>query len=157
MSRENVEVVRRFNAPHENEDIVPLIRQMLEMIGPDPQPDTVLAFWEQDPAWRHAHRDIQWDTSATGVLGSTANGPTEVALWWAEWVQVWESYVYRILKYRDCGAWVLTPATVQARGREAIPIEMRIFQLWQVRDGRVAVYRAFGSEREALEAVGLRE
>ena len=34
---------------------------------------------------------------------------------------------------------------------------MRAFQVWQVRDGKVAVMRALLTEAEALEAVGLRE
>jgi ketosteroid isomerase-like protein len=78
-------------------------------------------------------------------------------LWWAEWAGVWESYVYRNSAYRDLGDWVLTPTDVRARGRGGIPVEMRVLQLWQVRDGKVAALRVFLSEREALEALGLSE
>jgi ketosteroid isomerase-like protein len=47
---------------------------------------------------------------------------------------------------------VLTPYEVEARGRDGIPVSMRVFQLWHVREGKVDVMRAFLSEQEALEA-----
>jgi hypothetical protein len=134
-----------------------LIRESLERFGPDPQPEAVLAEWRDDPGWQYGHPEIEWDVRATGAFGTVAHGPREVALWWADWVEAWDSYVYRISEYRDLGDWVLTPTDVKARGRGGIPVEMRVFQLWQVRDGKVAALRAFLSEREALEAVGLSE
>jgi ketosteroid isomerase-like protein len=78
-------------------------------------------------------------------------------LWWADWAETWDSYVYRISEYRDLGDWVLTLTDVRARGRGGIPVEMRTFELWQPRDGKIARYRAFLTEQEALEAVGLSE
>ena len=157
MSRENVEVVRAFNAPGEGEDLAPVIREALARLGPHPQPEAVLAGWAEDPAWQHVHPDIEWDASALGALGTVAHGPREVVEWWTDGVNAWESYVYRTLSYRDLGRWVLQPVHVQARSREGASVEMVVFQLWLVRDGRIAVYRAFLSEREALEAAGLSE
>jgi ketosteroid isomerase-like protein len=46
---------------------------------------------------------------------------------------------------------------IRAHGRDGITVEMDVFQMWQVRDGKVVALRAFLSEREALEAVGLRD
>ena len=157
MSQENVEVVRGFNAPREGENLIPVVREALERLGPDPAPEAILALWGEDPGWRYAHPDIEWDLRATGAVGSAARGPREVGAWWAEWVEVWESYVYRMRDYRDLGDWVLTPTEIRARAREGITAAMDVFQLWQVRDGKVAVLRAFLSEPEALQAVGLRE
>jgi hypothetical protein len=34
VSQENVEAVRRFNSPHEGQDLVPAIRAGLERLGP---------------------------------------------------------------------------------------------------------------------------
>jgi ketosteroid isomerase-like protein len=157
MSQENIEVVRSLQAPWEGKDVIDAIRQLLERIGPAPQPEAVLAAWAEDPGWRHVHPEIEWDTSATGAMGSVARGPTEVASWWADWVEVWERYAYRIVEYRDLGDWVLTPVDVRASTRDGMNVEMRTFQVWQVRDGKVAVQRAFVTEQEALEAVGLQE
>ena len=157
MSQENVEIVRRYNAPYDGDDLIPMIREALQRVGPDPQPDAVLAVWAEDPSLQHLRPDVEWDVSALGAVGSVARGARELALWWADWVEGWESYVYRILEYRDLGDWVLTPTAFEARGRGGIEVEGRLFQVWQVRDGKIAVLRAFLTEQEALEAVGLRE
>lgn len=153
MSEENVEVVRRFNDPYERKDVAPVIHAAVEVFEPDPDPDVVLAHWAEDPSWRYAHPDIEWDVSAPGVA-STLKGAREVALWWADWTQAWKSYVYRTIEYRDLGVWVLTPTDVQATGPGDIAVEMRIFQIWKVRDGKIAACRVFLSEAEALEAAG---
>jgi ketosteroid isomerase-like protein len=157
MSLEDVEVVRGLNEPYEGEDVAPIIRESVDRFGPDPDPDTVLAEWAKDPAWCHIHPDIEWDMTGAGAVGVTANGPREVALFWADWIEAWKSYVYRVVEYRDLGDWVLTPVDVRASGPEGIPVEMRLFQVWRVRDGKVAAQRAFLSEQAALEAAGLRE
>jgi hypothetical protein len=157
MSQENVEIVRSFNAPHEGQNVVPVIREMVERLGPDPQPDAVLAEWGEDPGYQNLHPEFELDVSAAGAFGTVARGPREVMLSWAGWIEAWESYVYRTVEYRDIGDWVLQTVDVRARGRGDIPVEMRTFQVWQVRDGKVAVYRAFLSEQDALEAVGLSE
>ena len=44
---------------------------------------------------------------------------------------------------------------IEARGPKGIPLEMRLFQIWKVRDSKVAGFRAFLNESEALEAAGL--
>jgi hypothetical protein len=99
MSQENVEIVRRLNAPYEGENVVPLIRDMVERLGPDPRADSVLAGWAEDPAWQHAHPEIEWDVRAAGAFGTIAHGPRQLTLWWAEWIEVWESYIYRNSEY----------------------------------------------------------
>ena len=156
MSQENVEVVRRVLTPYDGQDMLPALRAGLERLGSDPSPEAVLAVWADDPGWRHMHPDIEWDSQQ--VMGMrTAHGPQELVEWWAEWVEVWRSYVYRILEYRDLGDWVMTPQHVSAVGRDEIPLEMKNAQLWQVRDGKVARVRVFFSEQEALDAVEQKE
>jgi ketosteroid isomerase-like protein len=155
MSPEDIEVVRRFNSAYEGEDIVPPLRESVKRLGPDPQADAVLAEWAADPAYRHVHPEVEWDTSETGTFGTVARGARELTLWWADWIEVWESYVFEVSEYRDLGDWVLSPAYVRARGRGGIAVEMRVFHLFQVRDGKVATMRAFLSEEEALEAAAL--
>ena len=157
MSEENVEIVRRYNAAHEGENLVLVIRAIIEELGPDPQPEAVLAAWASDPGLQYLHPEIEWDTTRAGPLGSNARGPLELAGWWADLGDVWESYVYRILGYRDTGDWVFTPTELRARGRDGISVEMVGFQLWQVRDRKIAVNRLFLSEGEALKALGLAE
>ena len=157
MSKENVQVVRRFNEPYDGRDLIPVILESVERLGPDPQPEAVLADWAGDPTWQHAHPEIEWDVTAAGAVGGVARGPRELALWWRDWVRAWQSYTYRVSTYRDLGDWVLTRTDVKATGPGGIPVEMRICQIWQVRDGKVAAVRHFFTEQEALEAVELRE
>jgi hypothetical protein len=70
---------------------------------------------------------------------------------------MWESYVYEMREYRDLGDWVLTVNDARARGRGGIPVETRAVQLWQLEGGKIVTVRLFGSEDEALKAVGLKE
>ena len=156
MSQENVEIVRRFMSAHEGEDLIPLIREFAERLGPEFQPHAVLAWWADDPGWQHAHPNIEWDSQVVEEQ-ETAHGPTEVAVRWAGYLELWDSFVYRAVEYRDLGDWVLVPEDIRARGRDGVAVEMRIFVLHHVREGKVAVYRSRRTEQEALKAVGLEE
>lgn len=151
-----MEIVRCFSVPYDGEDVLPKIRQDLDRVGSNPQSDAVLATWANDPAWRFAHPDLEWDTSAMG-MGNAARGPRDVAAFWRDWVEGWNRYVYLVREYRDLGDWVLTVSDVEATARDGLRLEMKSFQLWRVRDGRVAVMRAFLSEPEAIIAVGLED
>ena len=158
MSQQDIEVVRRLNEPWEGNDVMPRIREAVAYFGPEPDPAVVLAWWADDPGWRHVHADFEWDSSAVAGVGfSTVKGPREVALWWADWTEAWHSYVYRTVEYRDLGDWVLGQYDIEAQGPGEVPVEMKVFQLWKVREGKVAACRVFTSESEALEAAGLSE
>ena len=154
MSEANVEVVRRFIPPGVSEDLVPWVRELVKRVGPDFQREAVLAYCAHDPALQHIHPDIEWDMPLGG-LSAVARGPREWALWMVDWLEIWESYVHCVVEYRDLGDWVLVPVDVRARGLTGVPVEMRAFQIYQVRDGKVAVLRVFRTERKALEAAGL--
>ena len=51
---------------------------------------------------------------------------------------------------------MFAPVDVTARGRGGIAVEVRVFEMYRLRDGKIGAYRSFLSEQEALEAVGLR-
>jgi hypothetical protein len=152
MSQENVEIVRRFLAPYEGEDLVKHMQAFVERLGPDFRPEDVLAFWAEDPSWQHVDPEIEWDSRAAGLL--LARCPREMSLWLVEWLEAWDSYVNHVLEYRDLGDWVLVLMSIRAAGREGIAVDTRNYSLYRVRDGKVAVYRTCRSEREALELVG---
>src|SRR2546421_5457702 len=156
MSQETLEVVRSANEPHNGEDMVPIIREFVEGITDWSDTDAVVAAAASDPMVRPMHPDVEWDASAIGVLG-VAHGLYGLALFWREWVEAWESYVYEMREYRDLGDWVLTVGDARARGRGGIPVETRAFQLWRVQDGKIVTVRLFASEAQALKAVGLEE
>jgi hypothetical protein len=145
-----MEVVRRFLDGYEAEDVIPALRRAVERLDPEPEAEAVLALWAEDPSYRHVHPEVEW--SAGGAVGTTARGAAGVSAWWSEWLETWESYVYRTVELRDVGEWVLATTDLTAEGRGGIPVEMRIFQLFHVRDGKVDVCRVFFSETEAVEA-----
>jgi ketosteroid isomerase-like protein len=157
MSQENVELVRRHLEPYEGQDFASVVREFVDRLGPAPEPDAVLALWGEDPCLRHLHPEVVWETATGSPLDGKATGPTEITRMWVEWIEVWKSYVYRVVEYRDLGEWVLTSVDLRARGRGGIPVEGRTFEIRRVRDGKIAVNRAFGSEAQALEAAGLSE
>ena len=157
MSQENVELVRRHLEPYDGKDLVPVLREAVDRLGPAFERQAVLDWWAEDPAWRYVHPEAVWEVAAGGPLDVKAAGPTKIARWWGDWADAWESYVYRILEYRDLGEWVLIRGEVHATGRDGIPVEVRPFEIRSVRDGKIAVTRVFGTEAEALEAAGLSE
>ena len=156
MSQENVELVRSANEPHNGEDMVPIIREFVEGVTDWSDTDAVVASLATDPNIRPMHPEVEWDASAFAFAG-LAHGLYELAVFWREWVEVWESYVYEMREYRDLGDWVLTINDARVQGREGIPLETHAAQLWKVRDGMIVIVRLCRSEAEALKAVGLEE
>jgi hypothetical protein len=155
MSQQDVDVVRRFHEPWEGTDVMPRIREAVGVFGPDPDPAVVEAWWAEDPGWRHVQGDIEWDTRAVPGVGTKIKGAKEVAAWWGDWTNAWESYVYRNREYRDLGGWVLCETRIEARGPSNVAVEMTVFQLWKVRDDKIAACRVFMSEADALESARL--
>jgi len=157
MSQANVEIVRLSTEPHNGEDMVPIIREFVDGITDWSDTDAVVAAAASDPMVRPMHPDVEWDASAIGVFFGVAHGLYGLALFWKDWVETWERYVYEMREYRDLGDWVLTINDARARGRGGIPVEAPVFQTWKVRDDKIVIVRLFGSEAEALKAVGLEE
>jgi hypothetical protein len=154
MAREDVEVVRRFSETYEGDDVAAIVHDRMRRVDFDDAGavERLVAAWAaEDPMMRQVHPEIEWDASAGGMTG-TARGFSELAAFYRDWMGLWESYRFHVVEYRDLGGWVLVPIDVRARGRDGIAVEMRVFQLFRVREGKVAVMRAFLSEEAALEA-----
>lgn len=151
MSSEAVEIVRSYNEGHLRVDLVPLIREFAERH--DPAEDHDFEAWIQEhPLNRSLHPEIEWDVSAGGMF-RTYRGLKALGEFWVEWVENWESYIVESIEYRDLGEdWVLTPVEVKAQGRNTgVSVQMRVFEVWQVRDGKIILMKACLSEAEALE------
>ena len=147
-----VEVVRRFNEAYDGTDVIPTLRGLLAEHGSDPTPDEILAIWSEDPSWRHAHPEIEVDTSGLGVAGGPLRGPNEIWSWWHDWTAAWQTYITHVVEYRELGDSVMTVSDIDATGPNGIPVKMRVFIVWTVRDDKVASSRAFVSEEEAIAA-----
>jgi hypothetical protein len=154
VSTEVVDAVRGFLAPREGHDLVPIIRGWVQEHGSNPDRESVLRLWAADPTWCRVQPELDWDYSGAGAFATRAHGPVEVYAWWVDWLQVFESYIYAVEEYRDLGGdWVLVPTSFQASGRDGLPLELHVFQLFHVRAEKVDICRVFFTEAEALASI----
>lgn len=157
MPDEGVQVVGQLLEVYEGKDVLPHIEETLKKsLGPEPQTEetrteaAVRALGEDD-AWRFCSPEIEWDMTPTG-LGVVANGAGELCQWWSTWIAAWSKYVYKVSKTQTLGEWVLTMGQVVATARNGQAVEMPVWQLWKVADGRVTVMRLFLTEADAHAA-----
>lgn len=130
MSRENVDLARRGNDAVARRDL-----------------DGFLAL--ADP-------DVQITARYTQLEGVPFRGHEGVRSWWANIFEVFADFRPEIEEARDLGDSVL--ATVRLRGRGTsggAPFEETVWQVTEWRDQKCVSVRTFGSEAEALMAVGL--
>jgi ketosteroid isomerase-like protein len=70
----------------------------------------------------------------------------------------WESLTIAGESFREAGDTILVAVRQNGIGRgSGAPAELRYFQLWTFRGGRIIRLEVIFSEEEALEAAGLRE
>jgi ketosteroid isomerase-like protein len=78
---------------------------------------------------------------------------------WVEMMdETWENGRHEPLRFIPAGAFVLV--VLRARGRRrgvGVPVDIPLFHVFEMRDGKVERGRAYLDEEEALEAVGLSE
>jgi ketosteroid isomerase-like protein len=74
----------------------------------------------------------------------------------AIWPEQWDDFRIEILRTVDLGDHVLVTLLQRARGKDSgIQVEGRATFLFSVRVGKIAEWRIFFREEEALEALGL--
>jgi ketosteroid isomerase-like protein len=149
VSREAIDVVRSWDEPFEGVDVIPFLNQVIELYESGGM-DAVLAFRPKmgeviDP-------EVDW---LLGPFG-TYHGHRGMVAYMRDWHDLWETYTYVVSRYEDLGDCVLSEAHVRARGRHGIDVEMRVWHLYEVRDGKI-VWQAGYSERDhALHAAAKR-
>ena len=133
MSEENLQVVRAtFDAFLRGDELA-----MLELVDPSvvftPLPDT--------PGFRscHGHEGL--------VLGIEEFG-----------TGAWEDFSIEVRHMRDFDDHVLAAYRWRGRGKvSGIQMEVDVYGLLTLREGKIARWQLFPSEQQALDAVGLRE
>jgi ketosteroid isomerase-like protein len=88
--------------------------------------------------------------------GAVRYGPDSVIEFFHEWIEPWEDF--EIDWELEQGAPDRALATIDMSGRgkgSGVPVELRFFQLWTVRDGRVARMEMFNDREAARRAAGL--
>ena len=74
----------------------------------------------------------------------------------AIWPEQWDDYQIEILQIVDADDHVVVRTHQRGRGRgSGVEVEDEIWFVLGFRNGKVAEWRMFGAERDALEAVGL--
>ncbi|HEX2467538.1 MAG TPA: nuclear transport factor 2 family protein, partial [Solirubrobacterales bacterium] len=87
-----------------------------------------------------------------------ARRPDEVLAMWKRWEAEWERIELTPEEYIDAGDQVVLAVRYSGRGRASgIEFEDRLFEVYALRDGKVARKRDVKTRSEALEAAGLRE
>jgi ketosteroid isomerase-like protein len=76
----------------------------------------------------------------------------------AEWTEAWDDWELEVEDYIDAGKRVVV--LLRQRGRSkatGVPVEMRLGQVWTLRDEQQIRMQMYASPEEALEAAGLRK
>ena len=72
--------------------------------------------------------------------------------------EVFENFSYKPASFREAGNYVVVVVRQTGLGRtSSVPVEDEVANVWKVRDGKCIEMRVYSSEREALEAAGVRE
>lgn len=131
MSKENVEIVKRFYAETEQGNF-----GLAEFFAPD-----VRIVWLDNVG-------IGKETVGLVALGEAMRN----------WLDAYEDMRLTAEKLLDAGDDVVAIATWRARGRASgVVTEWRHGNVWTVEDGRITAGVAYEDPRDALEAAGLSE
>jgi ketosteroid isomerase-like protein len=130
MSAENVELVRRF--------VDAFNRRDLESMGGYFEPDVELHEWPAAPGARSYH-------GIDGVRAALDN-----------WFEVWEWMRVEVVDLVDAGDRVLVTLDQVAKGRGSeAEVEIKSYNVYTFRDGRLLRIELFTEREPALEAAGL--
>ena len=130
MSAENVELVRRFVDAFNRRDV--------ESLAGDYDPDVELHEWPTAPGAGSYH-------GIDGVRSALDN-----------WFEVWEWMHVEMVDLVDAGDRVLVTLDQVAKGRGSeVEVEIRSYNVYTFRDGKVLRMELFTEREPALEAAGL--
>jgi ketosteroid isomerase-like protein len=119
------------------------------------------AFADRDlnAAARVLHPEIEIRPAIVGgVEGVVYRGVDGNRQFWADIDAAWTEFRIEPEEFRDLGGQVLVLGRAFAHGRESgIALDEAAGWLAVVREGQIVRFRSFSSQRDALEAAGLRE
>jgi ketosteroid isomerase-like protein len=140
MSQENVEFVEGPLAGAGSMDKQALLAVLPELIAQTCAPD------------------IEWVEDPRRADGQVYRGHEGVRQSWERWLEQWDDWGGEFERFVDCGDDVLVIAHERGRGMTSgASVSSRNHLVFTIRAGKIARYREFYDEREALKAVGLAE
>ncbi len=102
--------------------------------------------------------DLHVELTQLRPEGATYTGHDGVRKYWDELFDVFPDFNVEVDDIREVGDLILITARISGHGMGSdVPIEQPIWQLGELRAGRILWWRSFPSKSEALEAAGLRE
>jgi ketosteroid isomerase-like protein len=105
-----------------------------------------------------AFLDADVDIAPLGAIRPSYHGHDGVRRWWEDLFAVAPDFSLDIDEVRDLDELLLVALRVHGHGRgSGVPVDQSVWQVVQFRHEKVLWWRSYGSEREALEAVGLAE
>jgi ketosteroid isomerase-like protein len=129
VSRENVEVVRQAWEASERHDN-----------------ETVLSLY--DP-------EVEIDA---GFQGRVWRGLDGVRGFFRDWLADWDGHRSEIEQWIDAGDDVVAVLHTYARGKQSgVPVHMRQWHVWTLREGKLWRLRIYTTKEEAFKAVGREE
>ncbi len=108
--------------------------------------------------FRTLGHDEDIEVSTVLTVEGTYRGYAGVRRWWDDLLGTFPDWKVEVVELRDYGDKTL--GVLQAAGRGAsghTPVGTSFWQVVHWRDGRATRWASFGTEREALKAVGLSE
>ena len=104
--------------------------------------------------------EVEWDSSDLTLLdiGGVYRGPEAVRQYWRDWLAAWETVLFEY-SLVDAGDRVVALINQRMRGRSTgieVPFG-KYAQVYTFRDGLIVHWKMYGSQSDALEAVGLGE
>jgi hypothetical protein len=102
--------------------------------------------------------DADVDIAPLGAIRPSYHGHDGVRRWWEDLFAVAPDFSLDIDEVRDLEESLLVALRVHGHGRgSGVPVDQGVWQVVKFRHEKVLSWRSYGSEREALEAVGLTE
>ena len=145
MPEENVELVRGILGAYEGLDFVALMRGM--------DAADLRALYESvwDP-------DIEITWVDTNPNPGPFRGIDEAMRAFEEWFESFDEFFMTTTEYLDAGDEVVVTAVTPGRGKDSgARVEMTVYLVIAVRNGKISRYREYSTKAEALEAAGLSE
>jgi ketosteroid isomerase-like protein len=110
-------------------------------------------------AWLHAFDpNAEMYDLASGLTGPPRRGHDALREWVATVDEIWEDGRYEPGEFIVAGDCVVVAVRVRARRRDTgLTIDVSMFQVFDIYEGRIQRGRAYLDKEEALEAAGLSE
>ena len=102
--------------------------------------------------------DVEIEPRTAVAVGISYHGQDGVRRWWDDMLSAFPDIGMEVLEARDLGDLTLTATRIRGHGAGSdVLVEQTLWQVIEWRDKKCVWWGSYGSEREALEAVGLRE